>query len=69
MRVTEASYLETLEVQRQQQDQHYNQLCEDEAAASAADRAARAAEIAQTASFNISFIAVFGQFIQAIKAL
>ena len=64
---TEASYLETLEAQRQQQDQHINQLREDEAAASAADRTARVAAMAQTASFNNSFIAVFGKFVQAIK--
>ncbi|CAB1327905.1 unnamed protein product [Coregonus sp. 'balchen'] len=60
MRGTEASYLETLEAQHQQQDQHFNQLCEDETAASTADRTARATEMAKTASFNNSFIAVFG---------
>lgn len=35
----------------------------------AADRTARAAEMAQTALFNNNYIAVFGLFVQAIKAL
>ncbi|CAB1339554.1 unnamed protein product [Coregonus sp. 'balchen'] len=61
MRETEASYLETLEAQRQQQDQHFYQLREDEAAVSTADRKARVAAMPQTASFNNSFIAVFGK--------
>ena len=67
MMETEASYPETLEAQHQQQDQHFNQLCVDEAAADAADNEARAAEMAKTALFNNSFIVVFGQFVQAIK--
>jgi hypothetical protein len=47
------------EAQHQQQDQHFNQMCENEAAA-------RVTAMAQTASFN-SFKAVFGKFVQAIK--
>lgn len=60
-REAEASFLETLEAQCQQQDQHFNQMLENEAAASVADRTARVVEMAQTASFNNRFIA-FGQF-------
>lgn len=67
MSETEDSYLETLEAQCQQQDQLFNQLCEDEAAASAADKTARATEMNQSALFNNNYIAVFRQLVQAMK--